>query len=82
MAAETERMASFGIIPSDDELSAQRRISVIIVGQIRAERGCKGPKTDGHCPFSASIWSTPLTTDPNIPLLRRPIDDGQDDRYI
>lgn len=82
MAAETERMAGFGIISADDELAAQRRISIAVIGQIRAGRGCMGPKTDGNCPYAASVWNTPLTTDPNIPLLRRPIDDGQDERYL
>ena len=71
-------MASWGIIPSDTEGAASMRISAVIVGTLRDEYGCSGPK-GGACPHSFTV---PLVPDPNVPLLKRSVDDKQDHRYI
>jgi len=81
MAAQESRMAECGIIHSSEQWVGQDRIHVLLVAQARTEYGCKGP-VQGRCPYYESYGSVKLGLDPNVPLLKPKIEDGQDHKYI
>lgn len=79
--AEAERMAGCGIIPVDGEGRVQAQLAALTVARLRERYGCSGPTQYGTCRYYIHR-QTELTTDPNVPLLRRTVDDKQDHRYI
>lgn len=81
LVAEAERMAACGIIPVDSNTAMERRVTAIAIGLLRDEHGCTGPRFN-MCRYSHAKYDIDLTTDPNVPLLHRKIDDKQDHRYI
>lgn len=83
VAAEQERMAAVGILPDEDGWSFNNRIKAIQVGVMRDRDGCKGPQPGYYaCPLANSQATVTYHPDPNVPLLRRKVDDGQDDKYL
>lgn len=84
MAAEQERMAQAGIIQSADNHAMNNRVNAILVGSLRQRYGCTGPKNQFNhiCRYYYETHNLALDTDPNVPLLKRPIKDGQDKKYI
>lgn len=83
MAAEAERMAECGILPDDDVNAARDRIAAIHVALARERYGCDRKPGDWRCPLEwAGALRSGLVLDPNVPLLKRPVDDKQDHRYI
>lgn len=80
MVARAERMMECGIMPSKEEWAGKNRIAAIHVGVERDERGCDGP-VRGSCRYSSEAGMADLMFDPNVPLLRRRIEDGQDHFY-
>lgn len=84
MAAEVEQMAGCGIIPGNDDSSFQRRMIAIVIGRMRDQRGCSGPVgIASTCRYYYEAHSMPpMTLDPNVPLLKHRIEDGQDRKYI
>lgn len=81
VAAATERMAGQGIIPADGPTVTSHRINAILVGQLRQEHGCPGTRFN-TCRYYYTTMSSDLITDPNVPVLKRNIDDGQAKKYI
>jgi hypothetical protein len=79
--AETERMAGCGIIPADGESLVQARIAALTVARMRERYGCNGPNQFGSCMYY-QYTRVDLTTDPNVPLLHRKVDDKQGHRYL
>jgi hypothetical protein len=82
MAAEIERMAGCGIVPAEGDSAMERRVAAIAIGKLRNERGCSGPSFGGACPHYYTKWDVDLTVDPNVPLLRRKVDDKQGHKYL
>jgi hypothetical protein len=80
MAARAERMMECGIIPTKEEWAGKNRVAAIHVGVERDERGCAGP-VRGKCRFSDDANMAEVSFDPNVPLLKRRVDDGQDHFY-
>lgn len=80
MAARAERMMECGILPSKEEWAGKNRIAAIHVGVERDERGCDGP-VQGNCRYGSEASNVDVTFDPNIPLLKRRVKDGQDHFY-
>lgn len=80
-AAQTERMAGWGIVPADGRDAVSTRINALTVGHLRAEHGCTGPRFN-TCRYYYSSHGSSLVTDPNVPLLKRKLEDGQDHKYL
>lgn len=79
--AQTERMASQGIISDGGDNSVSSRVNAITIGILRQENGCAGPRFN-TCRYYYSAHGSNLMIDPNVPLLKRKIDDGQDHKYL
>lgn len=79
-AAELERMAGCGIIPTTAAYSVTTRVRAILIGTLRAQGKCPGLTKDNACPLDYAA-SVELDCDPNIPLLKRHVEDGQDHFY-
>lgn len=82
MAARAEQMMKCGIVPSKEEWAAKYRLGAIHVGVERDERGCDGPVKGNECRYVTEANNIEMTFDPNVPLLKPRIDDGQDHKYI
>ena len=81
MAAEIKRLSGCGIVPAEGDSAMERRVTAIAVGRLRKERRCLGPR-HGVCPYYYTKFDVDLAVDPNIPLLRRKVDDKQSHRYL
>lgn len=66
MAAEIDRMAGCGIVPSDGDAAMERRVTAIAVGRLRDEHGCPGPKTN-VCPYYYTKYDVDLNHRPERP---------------
>ena len=78
MVARAERMMGCGILPGKEEWMAKSRVNAIHVAVERDERGCPGP-AGITCYFSGEFAD--IMFDPNIPILKRHVEDGQDHFY-
>ena len=80
MVARAERMMGCGILPGNEAWMAKSRVTAIHVGVERDERGCAGP-VGTQCRLNYEASAIDIMFDPNIPVLKRRIEDGQDHFY-